>query len=173
MRVGALGLGWSVLTLSAACGAPVAAPTTRVPRQIQCGERVCLHTCCPHEIGGPACLDAEGKPETPEAFPPEIRSRDDWTGCTPSTNGQSVQLACDGPEDCGSGRVCCYQDPTMSARGGGAYCSESCTGSVPLAMLPLPDDPETPLLIVCHVTEECTRGGLCKKGPWGLRTCQK
>lgn len=73
-------------------------------------------------------------------------------GCGATCNGNEQEFACDGPEDCNPGDVCCHQ-PMM-----GGVCAAMCNGQGD---------------VLCHDTNDCGGNACDPYAPFpGFNSCQ-
>jgi hypothetical protein len=144
----------------------------------QCAQQSCTKDECPFAGGGGAG-GAAGGPADPGVEPgvitcgPELACDVEEDGaccitvadlsgpkysCTkPACSGGFVNIPqpCDGPEDCGSGEVCCG---SASQQGGGVKCAASCSS------------PNGQSFELCHKDDDCKEGTcqVCNVGQLGI-----
>jgi hypothetical protein len=115
--------------------------------QITCGKDTCDVVCCA-TFGRLYCESDPNK-------------------CDRAGNGEGTLYQCDGPEDCGTGDVCCLV-PMDRTTASSCLARSRCTGVFHHPRY----DVDIPLQIVCHTTSECGKGMTCR--PDGaISTCQK
>jgi hypothetical protein len=138
-----------------ATSAQSAQEPVREPREVKCGNKVCADGCCQASF--------------PCATHPDLCGGDfnGWTGkdecisdaaTCKQAEGAYLHLACDGPEDCGAGQVCCYV-PSEKDRFRSASCKVAgeCSGSVQT------EKGLSPRKIACRQHADCPATAKCNQ----------
>lgn len=116
---------------------PGAAPSSAPPKQIACGGATCSEVCCA-TFDKPYCAT-------------------DASRCERAANGEGIFYECDGPEDCGAGRVCCW---IVLDRTSSSSCVErpKCRGIDHHPRYEV----DTPRVSLCHTAADCSEGKTCQ-----------
>lgn len=114
-------------------------------KAIACGQTTCDRVCCA----------TSGKcAQSPDS-------------CERATNGEGTIYECDGPEDCGAGRICCLfsMDRTTASD---CVATSKCTGTFHHPRY----DQDLPERVLCHSNADCVHGGSCSRNGDGPSECR-